>query len=283
LSPVANVWYREYEPLISYFTPKNVPSSTFISTKVRQDFSLSLYDSCVKNDKPATKSFSSLHATWVSVLCAAIRYTAKGLMDKEQWIGALSVAMLSNRIECVPGTYQSRLSYRRVVKLVGYTPPALALTARPGSLKRAAIEAEDRMKQPIQRRRIDFGCAIPFTNIPKLIEDGFKQQEKNFRNKDQTVLEHYQAARLCLAGCLGDPLCDVMLMLALTLASSSVTPTVAPKTRHISVGARKDPALFAANLVTRMLWFLRPQAFPWKADAGPVLRIPEMTKKLGMS
>ncbi len=215
------------------------------------------------------------------MLRAAIRYTAKGIMDKEQWIGALSVAMLSNQIECVPGTYQSRLSYRRVIRLVGYTPPALALTVRPDSVKRAAIEAEDKMKRPIKRRRIDFGCAIPFTNIPKLVEDGFKQQEKNFRNQDQKVLEHYQAARLCLAGCLGDPLCDLMLMLALTLASSSVTPTVAPKTRHFSIGAKKDAPLFAANLVTKMLWFLRPQAFPWKTDAGSVLRIPEMTKKLG--
>jgi hypothetical protein len=268
---------------VPYFAPENVASSTIISTKARQDFSLELYNSCVKKDKSATKSFSSLHATWVSVLRAAIRYTAKGVMDNEQWIGALSVAMLSNQIECVPGTYQSRLSYRRVVKLVGYTPPALALTARPGSLKRAAIEAEDRMKQPIKRRRIDFGCAIPFTNIPKLVEDGFKQQEKNFQKGDQRVLEHYQAARICLAGCLGDPVCDVMLMLALTLASSSVTPTVAPKTRHFSVGTKKDAAMFAANLVTKMLWFLRPQAFPWKADARSVLRISEMTKKIGMS
>lgn len=265
---------------MSYFAPKKVPSSTYTSTKVRQDFSRELYDSCAKDDKSATRSFSSLHATWVSVLRAAIQYTAKGLMDKEQWIGALSVAILSNQIECVPGTYQSRLSYRRVVKLVGYTPPALALTARPGSVKRAAIEAENKMKQPIKRRRIDFGCGIPFTNIPKLVEDGFKQQEKN--KQDQMVLEHYQAARVCLAGCLGDPLCDVMLMLALTLASSSVTPTVAPKTQYLSVGAKKDPGLFAANLVTRMLWFLRPEAFPWKTDAGSVLRIPEMTKKLGM-
>jgi hypothetical protein len=49
------------------------------------------------------------------------------------------------------------------------------LTARPSSVKRAAIKAEDKIKQPIKRRRIDVGCAIPFTNIPKLVEDGFKQ------------------------------------------------------------------------------------------------------------
>jgi len=56
--------------------------------------------------------------------------------------------------------------------------------ARPGSLKWAAIEAENRMKQLIKKRRIEFGCAILFTNISKLVEDGFKQQEKNFQKGD---------------------------------------------------------------------------------------------------
>ena len=70
------------------------------------------------------------------------------------------------------------------------------------------------------------------------------------------VLKHYQATRLCLAGCFSDPLCDIMLMLALTLALLSITLTVVPKTQYIGIGARKDPALFIANLVTRILWFL---------------------------
>jgi len=46
--------------------------------------------------------------------------------------------------------------------------------ARLSSLKWAVIEAENRIKQPIKRRRIDFGCVIPFINIPKLVEDNFK-------------------------------------------------------------------------------------------------------------
>jgi hypothetical protein len=29
-----------------------------------------------------------------------------------------------------------------------------------------------------------------------------------------------------------------------------------------------------------MLWFLRPEAFPWQADDGMVLRVSEMTKKM---
>jgi hypothetical protein len=46
--------------------------------------------------------------------------------------------------------------------------------ARPSGVKWAAIKAEHRMKQPIKKRRIDFGYTIPFINIPKLVEDGFK-------------------------------------------------------------------------------------------------------------
>jgi hypothetical protein len=42
-------------------------------------------------------------------------------------------------------------------------------------MKWAAIKAKYRMKQPIKKRRIDFNYIIPFTNIPKLVEDGFKQ------------------------------------------------------------------------------------------------------------
>jgi hypothetical protein len=45
-------------------------------------------------------------------------------------------------------------------------------------------------------------------------------------------------------------------MLALILTLLSITPIIAPKTWHISVGAKKDLALFIANLVTKMLWFL---------------------------
>ena len=44
-----------------------------------------------------------------------------------------------------------------------------------------------------------------------------------------------------------------MLILVLTLTLLSVTPIVVLKTQHFSVGAKKDPVLFAANLVTRML------------------------------
>jgi len=87
-------------------------------------------------------------------------------------------------------------------------------------------------------------------------------------------------ARNCLDSYLGDPLCDLLLILVLTLSSCSITPTIAPQAREFSVGAKKDPALFAANLTTRILWFFRPQHFPWKDDHQPVLHVPEMTKKI---
>ena len=102
-----------------------------------------------------------------------------------------------------------------------------------------------------------------------------------FRTGNQGILEHYQTARQCLAECLGDPLCDLMLMIVLTLASSSVTPTVAPKAQAFSAGPKKDSSMFTASLVTRMLWSLRPEAFPWDTNNGTILRVADMTKKIG--
>lgn len=259
-------------------------ASPLTSTKARRDFSRELFDCCLgRNTSPPSTAFASTHATWFAILRTILNETTTanpGLMTEERWVEALSAAMLSNRIECVPGTYQTRLSHRRVVRLVGYTPPAVALAAPPGSLKRAALEANDRAKRPKLRRRIHFGCAIPFTQVPRLVEDGFRSQTKQFKKGDRRILEHYQVAHNCLKSCLGDPLCDLMLMLILTLASCSVTPTVAPGTRHFEVGQRKDPGTFAANMVVRMLWFLRPQHFPWGGDDPVVLPVPEMTQKI---
>ena len=253
-----------------------------VSCRTRRDFAQDLYNSCMQNNQSAGRSFCSRNATWFSVLRTAVRHTGVKAMSKDHWIGAITVAMLACHIECLPGSYQSRLSYRRVTRLVGSAPSASAMAARPGSLKRAAIEAEHRAKRPSLRKSvIDFDCAIPFNAIPQLVEDGFRQQEKMFKKGNQGILEHYQTARQCLAECLGDPVCDVMLMLVLTMASSSVTPTVLPKAREFSAGPKKDNSMFAANLVTRMLWFLRPEYFPWDADGGVVLRVSEMTKKIG--
>jgi hypothetical protein len=274
--------YREYESIFSLFLSEDTSMSSAITFRTRRDYAQDLYESCLRPNQKASTTFCSQNATWFSVLRAAVRHTGGKAMSRDHWIGGLTVAMLACQIECTPGSYRSKLSYRRVVRLVGSAPSVSAIAARPGSLKRAAIEAEHRAKRPLLRHKaIDFGCAIPFATIPQLVEDGFRAQETAFRTGNQGILEHYQTARQCLAECLGDPLCDLMLLLVLTLASSSETPTIAPKAREFSVGPKKDNSMFAANLVTRMLWFLRPECFPWDADAGVVLRVAEMTKKVG--
>jgi hypothetical protein len=180
----------------------------------------------------------------------------------------------------MPGSHCSRITYRRVVRLVGHTAPIRAIAARPGSLKRAALEAESRAERPRKRQVVDLGGEVPFTSIPTIVHDGFRAQEKIFAKGNQKILEHYHVARNCLERSLGDPLCDVLLMLVLAFSASSVTPTVPAGSHRFAAGARKDPGLFAASMVTRMLWFLHPEAFPWDEDDGMVLRVSEMTKKI---
>lgn len=239
-----------------------------------------MYENCKNDSRSQRQALSSLYSTWFAVLHAVFTYTAAERVTKEQWLGGLAAAMLSNRIECMPGSHRSRITYRRVVRLVGQIPPPRAVAARPGSLKRAAIEAEHRAQRPVKRQAIDLGCDIPFTRIPDIVEEGFSALAKMFSKGNPRILEHYHIARNCLESCLGDPLCDVLLILVLTFSSSSITPSVKVNGSGFEAGPRKDAAQFAANLATRMLWFLRPKAFPWDRDDGMVLRIPEMTKKI---
>ena len=159
-------------------------------------------------------------------------------------------------------------------------PSKAMLATRPGTLKRAAVEANENAKRPRLQTRIDFGRELPFVRIPKLVDEGLKAQDKLFEGGDQRVREHYCMVRHCLDACLGDPLCDLMLMFSLTLASCSVTPAVSND--GFDASKKKDPHVFVANLVTRMLWFLKPEEFPWtNADGGVIMPIPEMTKKIG--
>ena len=237
--------------------------------------------------------FAPTTSTWFPILRAAIQHTSLEAVTKRQWIDGLAAAMHSSGIEWIPGRHRQKLTHRRLLRLVGIVTGPEVLAAPPGSLKRAALEAAaqqqitDGSRKKPRRRKVDFGCKIPFENIPRLIQDGFAKLERLYgkAKADYKVLEHYQQARNCLQRILGDPLCDLMLMLALTLGASSTTPQVAPKERVFS-GApkKKDPALLAANMVTRMLWFLRPSDFPWgNQDDGTILRISEMTKKIGGS
>lgn len=270
--------FSAYKPIWSLSKP--YPQGAFQSTKSRQDLAEEVYSGCVLNDTSGKRALASLHSTWFVILHAVLSCTDLGTVSRKQWVEALSAALTANHIECVPGTFKARLAYRHVVMVIGFSLPARAISARPGSLKRAAIEAECRAGQAPKRQRINLGSEIPFTRIPTIVANGFKAQEKLFASGNQKILEHYHVARNCLERNLGDPLCDVLLMLALTLSASSVTPTVAPKSRIFEEGARKDSGVFAASLVTRMLWFLYPRAFPWDEDDGVVLRVSEMTKKL---
>ena len=87
-------------------------------------------------------------------------------------------------------------------------------------------------------------------------------------------------ARNYLESCLGEPAYDLLLMLVLTMASSSTTPTVLPSKHEFEVGASKDASLFVANLATRILWFLRPDHFITTGSNSMVLSIIEITKKM---
>ena len=86
--------------------------------------------------------------------------------------------------------------------------------------------------------------------------------------------------RNCLESYLGESACDLLLMLVLTMALSSITPTVLPGKHEFEVGALKDASLFVANLATRILWFLRPNHFTIASSNSIVLFITKMTKKI---
>jgi hypothetical protein len=270
--------WSQYEPIWRLAAP-DAPGS-MVSVKSRQDLAREVYQGCTKNHGPTQSALSSRHSTWFAVLHAVFTFTPADRVSEVHWLSAVAAALNSNKIECMPGSHRSRITYRRVVRLVGAMAPPRVVAARPGSLKREAIEAELRVRQCRKRQAIDLGSDIPFIRIPQLVEDGFRALSNTFAKGNPKILEHYHVARNCLEECLGDPLCDVLLMLVVTMGTSSVTPFVATGGKGFEVGRRKDPKQFAANLATRMLWFLRPKAFPWEVDDGMVLRIAEMTKKI---
>lgn len=272
--------WSQYEPMMSQVVVSSSDTAPSISSMARQDFSRELYECCVRSSSRGAKGLRSAHATWLSILQSVVQHTTRDGVTAPHWIAAISSAMLSSGIDCVPGAHQSRLSHRRVVRLVGHERSQEVLSAPAGTLKRAALEAAYRSKRTRRSPHVHFGCAIPFQQIPKLVRQGFEALEQLFQRGDRRILEHYQVAYNCLQSCLGDPLCDLLLLLALTLGSCSVTPTVSPGRQEFTVGDRKDPALFTANLVTRMLWFLRREQFPWTGDHPVILSVGEMTKKM---
>jgi hypothetical protein len=272
--------WREYEPLVSNVITPLSRVAVQTTTKARQDFSRELYRFCRGEESRGHGGISSPNATWLSILRRIVQSVPSAQVATDHWIAALSAATLSHGIECMPGLYQSRLSHRRVIRLIGYATPAVILSAPAGSLKRAALEAQDRVKRARIQSRIDFGSRLPFSSIPDLVRDGFDGLEKQFQRGNRRVLEHYRVARNCLEECLGSPQCDLLLMIVMSFASCSVTPTVLPNTKEFTVGQRRGAGSFAASLTTRMLWFLCPNHFPWQEDWPKILRVSEMTKKL---
>ena len=259
-----------------------------ISTKTRHDSAAEMYKTCVGNNASPPAAISSRHATWLPVLKAAMRNTSSSCVSAEQWVDGLATAMATSDIEWMPGSHRGRLTCANVIRLGGVVPHMGVLMARPGSLKRAAIVASQQLEttgarpKKAKRRVIDFGCSVPFKRLPNIVQEGFDKLDRIFVKGDRRVLDHYQTARNLLEKCLGSPLYDLMMMLTLTVAASTVTPQVAPGERGFSAAAkRKEPELLAVNMVTRMLWFMQPEAFPWDQDEKGVLRVSEMTKKIG--
>jgi hypothetical protein len=76
----------------------------------------------------------------------------------------------------------------------------------------------------------------------------FTKDKKNLR-----VSKHYHVIHNCLKECLGDLLCNVLLMLVLTYKLLLVTLFIAISRKGFKVGAYKDLAQFAANLAMCML------------------------------
>ncbi|KAK1839922.1 hypothetical protein CCHR01_17455 [Colletotrichum chrysophilum] len=246
----------------------------------------------VSNEK-GRDSFAAKNATWPLTLHFAIingRKSADGI-GVGIWVAVVTGCFLAAGIEWVPDSARGRLTSRSVVRLGGQATVQPAPFGPPGSLRRVAQEAdinhERTVKDRVQRQecqpQIDFGCPLPFTNIPSLILAGFNQAKATFLGKgDAKVLDHYQIAMNCLAEKIDDPLCHLMLMITLTVCSSSETPEVVQGSHRFSVASkRNDPGQLALVMVTRMMWFLYPGSFPWaKGSGGTAYDVAEITKKI---
>lgn len=138
------------------------------------------------------------------------------MASREQWIGAISAAILESCVEAMPGASRGKLTSRAAVRLVGMTLSKALLATRPSTLKRAAAEASENAKRPRLQRRIDFGCEIPFTKILQLVDKGLRAQDKQFERGDRGIWEYYCAIRYYLDAYLGDLLYDLMLMYTLS-------------------------------------------------------------------
>ncbi|KAF4469664.1 hypothetical protein FALBO_3433 [Fusarium albosuccineum] len=263
------------------------------SNKARCDLAEEIYNACLEGDEIAWQAFASKNATWPSILREAIRNTSKVDVTAREWIDGITKQMAEAGIDWIPGCHCKRLTSRRVVlldRIQRYTrPQVMLLTGPPGSLKRAAKEAELRLTaeehapKRNRKRRINLGSEIPFKKVPKVVQEGFTKLEGYYGKTDPSAVRHLTVAYNCLVDCLGDPLCDLMLMLALTFAACTVTPQIGEgetEFRPAMTKKKKNSDMLAAAMVTRMLWFMQSDKFPWEENDEGVLPVGKMTQKL---
>ncbi|KAG5952292.1 hypothetical protein E4U57_006252 [Claviceps arundinis] len=255
------------------------------------DFARDLYLSCRDSSKVKDQAFTTKYSTWHAIIRNAIGLTKKKDVSRDDWIDGLEYAIFSAGIQWVPGQYRGRPTCTVVLSLAALGAPKnrKVLTAPRESLKRMAMEAEDQLSRENQQSRdprrqiIHFGCAYPFTAIPKLILDGFAAHEKVHRLKTPRVANHYEAALSCLLRWLGqDERCNLMLMLVLTLAASSKTPKFDFEKRQFEAAPmERNREQFAATLVMRMLWFVFPRDFSEIEGVNGRVSTREMMQKTG--
>ncbi|EXL65420.1 hypothetical protein FOPG_18352 [Fusarium oxysporum f. sp. conglutinans race 2 54008] len=89
------------------------------------------------------------------------------------------------------------------------------------------IGSETEVTEASKAFTINFGSSIPCTEIPSCIEKGMELTRNLYASRPK-VLAHYENARDCLEQALGDPLCDLLLMIVLTFTSSTVAPALPP-------------------------------------------------------
>ncbi|KAF5228591.1 hypothetical protein FAUST_10982 [Fusarium austroamericanum] len=239
---------------------------------------------------PPLKCFAPSNSQWPIILGSAIRHAPQHSAVEEMWISGIANALSENHIEWVPGIWRNAILHSYIFKLLGEVSTPRPLAAPPNSFKRRALEADARLKaeselrkRPKLRREIHLGYDIPFTEVPEVIVTGFAQSIS--ANHDEKAQAHYRLAQLILGQRIGTPECDLLLLLVLTLAASSEMPGV--RVGRMADGLitvkRKNPCLFAASLVVRLLWYLQPLSFPQtkeEEDQQGILRTGEMAKKV---
>ncbi|KAG9249377.1 uncharacterized protein F5Z01DRAFT_641250 [Emericellopsis atlantica] len=184
----------------------------------RDDLARDLYNALTNDNKRSAGPFAQKYATWPAILKAALQHTD---------VNAIALAIRRSDIEWCPGQHGTSITYKHVIRLQGSTRPTPALPYRKGSSKRAAIEAEHRILEGSVRKRarrptISFNQPIPFTYVPTTVIAGFKIAFR--RAETEAIKGHYQLALDTLTSCLGEPIYDLMLMIALTHAASTETP-----------------------------------------------------------